>query len=580
MPQPLPPRRLRSLLLLLWLPLASLPALAACGESASDRPGPEDGGPPDDLDAAPPTDAGPDCGQDTAPEPGLVVTDRGPVRGVLIEEGGGAAAYGYLGIPFAAPPLGALRWRPPEDVACWSTPLLADALPPKCPQLERPDPGGELVPVGDEDCLALNVWAPAEPPDSRLPVLFFIHGGGNTIGSTSQRVDGKLLYDGAPFAAPGDAVVVTTQYRLGPLGFLADDTLSAEDPGSVSGNYGIRDQVAALGWVQRNIAAFGGDPDRVLVFGESAGAVDTCVHLASPGSAGLFAAALMQSGTCNTRETLEAAEVAGDDYVAAAGCSAAEDVPACLRALSTEEALFALPSEVSVVGAGQNRWGPVVDGDLLPEPPVAAMEAGRSHPVPFVVGSNTDETGRDAPAIPDTDEAYRAAIMALGVGRAGADLIMAAYPRETYGSARAAFVQATTDASFTCTARAAARAQASGHPDAPVYRYLFAQRLLGGSPLLRAFGAWHGLELLFLFGQLEVGGYVPTDQDRAVAGELGARWSAFAAAGDPNLGAFDSWPTYREPEERVLVIGGEAPGVARDPRRGRCDFWASLGGGR
>jgi para-nitrobenzyl esterase len=556
-------------------------ALLAAGCGASNRGDgtrPDGGG--EDGGGIPSDDAGGEdggaCGEDTPAAPGLVVTDRGPVQGVRGDDG---STWGWLGIPYAAPPTGARRFQPPADLACREAVRVADTLPPRCPQLERPSPEAELVRVGDEDCLALNVWAPTEPPGPSLPVLVFIHGGGNTIGSTSQRVDGELLYDGARLAGPLGVVVVTLQYRLGPLGFLAQRALSQESERGVSGNYGILDQQAALRWVQRNIDRFGGDPGRVLVFGESAGAVDTCVHLASPESAGLFAAALMQSGSC-AQPPLARREEEGDDYVQAAGCADAADLPACLRALTVDEALFALPAEVSVVAAGNNLWGPNVDGWVLPEPPLDAMAAGRSAPVPFVVGSNTDETGRDAPVIADTDDAYLAALRGLGIGNLGASLITDEYPREAYGSARAAFVQATTDASFTCSARRAARAQAEGHPELPVHRYLFGQRLLGGSALLRAFGAWHGLELLFLFDRIEVGGYEPTVGDRTVANALRARWVAFADDGDPDPPSSDgdpSWPRYAEPAEPMLLLGPDSVDVAAsDPRGDKCDFWDGL----
>lgn len=556
----------------LALPHLLVLALAAgCGGS---------GGPAGPADAGA-ADAGAGCGGDVVPAPGRVFTDRGAVQGIAAGDG----AWAFLGVPFAAPPVGDRRFRPPADVACRDDVVDADALPPRCPQLEVASPGADPVVEGDEDCLYLNAWAPRDAVDdaaaSPRPVLFFIHGGGNVQGSAVESVGDRLLYDGAALAAARDVVVVVAQYRLGPLGFLAHPALSAESPDGVSGNLGTRDQLAALDWVRRNAAALGGDPERVLVFGESAGAVNTCVLMATPASRGLFAAALMQSGGCG-QPTLAAGEDEGVFWAGEAGCGGAADVPGCLRGLSLDDVLLAVPSTASVIGGGAAPvdWRPRVDGVVLPESPIDAMRAGRSHAVPFVVGSNADETGRDFPPVEDTDEAYRQALRTIyGLGDFGAGRVMDAYPRETFGTARAALVQATTDARFTCGARAAARAQAAGHPGVPVYRYLFAQRLEGGSPLVRAWGAWHGLELLFLFGVLDVGGYTPTAGDLAVADQMQAYWTSLADDGAPDPAGLPTWPTYREPGEVLLRLAGETPEAVPDPRRERCDFWDAFVGG-
>ena len=259
------------------------------------------------------------CTSATKPSGATVVTDRGAVRGTAA-----AGVTDWLDIPFAAPPVGPLRWAAPELPACWRGVRSTQAFGPPCPQLDN----GTVI--GSEDCLSLNVWKPANAKATApRAVMVFVHGGGNQQGSASNVVSGVTLYDGANLARTGDVVVVTVQYRVGALGYLASPSLaSGTQP---AGNYGLLDQVAALQWVQGNIGAFGGDPKRVLLFGESAGAVDTCMLVASPLARGLFSRALMESGACGASDTATSERVASD-FAQAAGCTGA-DVAACLRAL-------------------------------------------------------------------------------------------------------------------------------------------------------------------------------------------------------------------------------------------------------
>ncbi|MBL8933536.1 MAG: carboxylesterase family protein, partial [Archangium sp.] len=226
-------------------------------------------------------DAGVDCNAGVAASSDVVFTERGPVRGQVSAEG-----RAFRGVPFVKPPVGALRWRPPEaDLTCWPGIRDAQQFGARCPQLDQQqgmpfDAGAPFE--GNEDCLTVNVFTPAQAtPDAGLPVMVFIHGGGNTVGSASETfgTQSLVLYDGTRLAQRGGVVVVTLQYRVGVLGFLSTPALDAETDGGVSGNYGLMDQQAALRWVQRNVRQFGGDPTRVLLFGESAGAVNTCTQL-------------------------------------------------------------------------------------------------------------------------------------------------------------------------------------------------------------------------------------------------------------------------------------------------------------
>ncbi|MGH2603178.1 MAG: carboxylesterase/lipase family protein, partial [Dehalococcoidia bacterium] len=420
-----------------------------------------------------PVTAQPTCDAEVATEPGVVLTDRGVLRGERSGE-----TYVFRGIPYAAPPVGELRWRPPSEHDCWTGERAATEFGPICPQLNA-----QREVVGDEDCLTLNVWTPAAPPAAPLPVMLFIHGGGNSQGAGSLP-----LYDGQRLAEQGDVVLVTLNYRLGPLGFLAHPTLDAESATGASGNYGILDQIAALRWVQRNIAAFGGDPSRVLIFGESGGAVDTCVLLASPLAAGLFQRALMESGAC-LGPGMQGAAASGPRFVAASPCAGVTDVPACLRGLDTAAVMAVLPPTVSVSGGGGNQYGPVIDGHVLPDAPLRMIQAGTHNHVPFAIGANADETARDVPPI-GSEEAYRAALERM-LGPSLAPVVAAAYPPAEYGGPRQALVAATSDARFICTARTAARAVAANQSE-PVYRYFFTQALRGPAA---AFGASHGLEL-------------------------------------------------------------------------------------
>jgi len=269
----------------------------------------------------------------TSPRGLVVVTGSGPVEG--LEDDG---VFSYRGIPYAAAPVGDLRWKPPVDPAPWTETLTATEKGDICPQaafLGLPSPG--FTP--SEDCLYINIDTPME--GANLPVMVWIHGGGFTVGEGIQADGGTV---GDLIARQTGTVVVSMNYRLGQLGFLAHSDLTAESPDDASGNYGLMDQTAALHWVQENIAAFGGDPDQVTIFGESAGAFSVCSHLASAESADLFSKAIIQSGSCERPwSTLAAAESQGDAFAEALGCGSEDDVLACMRAKPWADVLAALP---------------------------------------------------------------------------------------------------------------------------------------------------------------------------------------------------------------------------------------------
>jgi para-nitrobenzyl esterase len=288
------------------------------------------------------------------------MTDKGPVQGTV-----SGASRLFFAIPYAAPPVGDLRWKSPAPHAPWTTPVSAIQPGPACGQLDALT-SMSFDTTTSEDCLTLNVWAPKAASSSPAPVMLWIHGGSFVIGS-----GGSPDYDGQALSEATGAVVVTINYRLGPLGFLALPALHSEDPAHPSsGMYGIEDQRAAMAWVQKNVAGFGGDPQNVTLFGESAGGISVCTHLISPPSKGLFQRAIIESGACATglATTETAAQTQGANVAAKLGCSPSD--LACLRGKKVDEVLLALPTSPFETITGGVSWGTVVDGLNLPDDPI------------------------------------------------------------------------------------------------------------------------------------------------------------------------------------------------------------------
>jgi para-nitrobenzyl esterase len=488
---------------------------------------------------------------------GVVLTSFGPVAGTLVD-----GVTSYLGVPYAAPPIGALRWQPPVDPTCWSETLVADSFGSMCAQLES-DSGPV---VGDEDCLTLNVWAPQSAGPH--PVMVFIHGGGHTTGTSTNP-----LYDGAELARTQDVVVVTINYRLGALGYLADASLDAGDPRGVSGNYGLLDQIHALRWVASNVEGFGGDPARVLVFGESAGAVSTCAVVGAPQADGLYTRALVQSGTCSFRTAAKYAEDVGAPWIAASGCAGEADVAACLRAMPAADVLTVEPTGFPSVSALGQVWSAHVDDVTMPASTLDRLRSGALADLPFVVGANAEETARDIPTL--TENAYTSLVQATFGPLA--DMVLAQYPVADYASPTDAYIALSSDVKFVCGARRAAAAAREGGGDA-VYRYHFAYDGYDPGPTGDA-SAFHGLELVYVFGNfatlfpapLE---YMPNADDEAMAALLGAAWAAFADTGSPST-ALLQWPSYGDGDDPHALL--DVPPQAGDGvRTEQCDFWDAL----
>lgn len=496
----------------------------------------------------------------------IVAIDGGAVRGAAVSGG-----YAFRGLPYAAAPIGNLRWRPPQPPAAWDGIRDATQFAPSCPQ-----PQGATV-VGNEDCLYLNVSTPTLHRDAERPVLVWIHGGGWTQGAGSA-------YDGAKLAQNG-VVVVTINYRLGALGFLAHPAL-ASAPGGPSGNYGHMDQQAALRWVQRNIRRFGGDPDNVTIAGESAGALSVLVHLTSDGSRGLFDRAIVQSGSfALTQQSLAEGEAFGQTFAASAGCP--DQTAACLRNLP----VAALVSNFCP-NAGCAAIPGIVDGKVLEESFGTALAAGRFARVPVINGVNHDEqrifvtllgvtvTRGTFLAVPEpiTAESYERVIAAvLGVSAARAASIAAEYPVNAYPSPAIAFSTLDNDAWWACPAL-----QMDGWlaKRVPTFAYEFDDDNAPARaiPPLDPPVATHTSELGYLFDLPTAPFQAPLSPDQeALAASMRAAWASFAARGDPSSESAMRWPSFGgASRQRVLALLAPGSIVIRDfASRHHCSFWAA-----
>ena len=478
----------------------------------------------------------------------------------------------YFGIPYAAPPTGGRRWRAPQPALPRTRVLEASAITPGCPQLPSAGFFTAAPASTSEDCLTLNVWVPAHPRQPPLPVMVWIHGGGLVQGSALQQApaSGLLTYDGSVLAAR-DTVVVSINYRLGALGFLALDALIGEHADyPAAGNYGFLDQVAALRWVRDNIARFGGDPDRVTIFGESAGGVSVCAHVASGLSRGLFHRAIMQSGNCsrNMRRlelangTRESAVAQGVRVAQRLGC--ADDVAACMRARGAAEIVAAAQGTVGFGREGES-FELTIDGHAFDRSIATALADGSAARVPFIIGVNQDEatTLLAESQRPPTAAAYEALVRASFP--LIADAVLEAYPASAHALAWQAWAAIVTDVGFICPAQRAARDHAA--QGAPAYAYYFTDVRAGE---LAPLGAFHGAEIPYLFNILALEGVGAN----ALAERMRHAWSNFAAGGVPFAPGMPSWPAHPAQGALGMQLNGAGDRVVADYRKPWCDFWA------
>ena len=448
----------------------------------------------------------------------------------------------YRGIPFAAAPVGDLRWRPPQPAPKWNGVRSASEYGPACMQSNAAIAN---LPAPSEDCLFLNVWTPATHASERLPVMVWIHGGGFVAGTPAEQ-----LYHGEWLAKKG-VVVVSVSYRLGVFGFLAHPELSAESERHVSGNYGLLDMIAGLEWVRKNVAAFGGDPARVTIFGESAGAIAVSQLCASPLAKGLFRAAISESGGSfgpvraaggigENMQPLRSAERDGSAWAKTLGASSLSD----LRAMPAEKLL----------AAAQRRRGlfwPVTDGWIIPDDQFRLYQAGRYNDVPVLIGYNSDEGATFG--VPTSQSAYVQSVHE----RYGqfADKILAAYPGGETPAAKKTARDLTRDTAFGWHTWSWARLQTQTGKK-PVYLYYFDEHPSYPADSPRAgFGTPHSEELPYVFRQLrEHNRPAPTAADEAMSDMMRTYWTNFAKTGDPNGTALPRWPNFSQATPQMLHI--------------------------
>jgi para-nitrobenzyl esterase len=440
----------------------------------------------------------------------------------------------YKGIPFAAPPVGDLRWRAPQPAAKWEGVRQATMFAPGPMQRGNP-PSGK-----SEDCLYLNVWTPAKPASDRIPVLVWIYGGGFNAGATSEKV-----YSGENLAKKG-VVLVSIAYRVGQLGFLAHSELSAESPNHVSGNYGLLDMIAGLQWVQKNITAFGGDPDKVTIFGESAGGIAVSMLCASPLAKGLFHGAISQSGgsfgpprpTTFPGENLKRlpdAERAGQAYVDSARVSSIAE----MRKIVADK----LPAIRGLA------W-PIIDGYVIPDDQYKLYEAGKFNDTPILVGYNSDEGASFSP--PKTPEDYIAGVKTR-YGKFADDLIKV-YPVGS-GTVPKTARDLARDAAFGWHTWSWARLQAKIGKSKAFY-YYFDQHpdYPEGSPRA-GYGSPHGQDVAYVFQHLNASDTLTTKTDVKISEAMATYWTNFAKHGDPSGEGVPAWPAFSDANPVVMYFG-------------------------
>lgn len=512
------------------------------------------------------------CAREESIEEGLDAEVAGErLAGVWADRQNGIVAF--KGVPFAAPPLGELRWKPPAAHEPRTGVQRAQEFGPRCAQSEAgqdlagaivDDLGGDTSQLPEagasgEDCLYLNVWTPSISIDAKRPVMVWLHGGSNRWGGGDEP-----RYDGTALARRG-VVVVTLNSRLGLFGYLAHRALSSESGRGSSGNYGLFDQIAALEWVQSNIEAFGGDPGRVTLFGGAAGAVDLFYLMISPLAEGLFHQAIAQSGSLSTEPRILAEEeLRGVRLQEIFELQDSNDVLRDLRAIPAGRLLEVAASHLNE----ELDSSPVADGWAVPDFPGRLFANGAQHVVPLIVGSNADEwstLGRySQPVTAAGFNGWLASHWGALAGRA-----RALYPAVGNEQIAASVARWQTDRWFTCPARfvADSMARASG----PAFLYEFTRAIPEAAE--RSLGAYHGSEVAYAFDNLAAESWIPHQpEDQALAESMADYWVQFAATGDPNIEGRPEWPAYVPASRRHLELGDDL--IAKgDLRSDACELW-------
>jgi len=502
-----------------------------------------------------------------ADNPLVVKTDQGKVQGKISADG---QARDFLGIPFAAPPVGPLRWKPPQPAAKWQGVRQATSFGSRCFQQQHFDDMVFRDPGESEDCLTLNVWTPAAKPQGKLPVMVWIFGGGFAGGGTSEpRQDGEHL-------TRNGVVVVSMNYRLGIFGFFATHELAAEDPHHAAGNYGLLDELAAIQWVRRNIARFGGDPDNVTIFGESAGSFAVSAQMASPLAKGLFAHAIGESGAAFFGKglnfpPLEQFAKQTEDYLHSV---LSDGSLAALRAAGSAEILKLATQEAP----GKPRFGPDIDGYFLPENIPAIYAAGKQAHVPLIAGWNQDEGTSNVVKAPEkgTMEGLRATAV-KEFGPRAEDFLKVYHANDDVEALRAAEDFAGDNfLVYSTWAWLETQAKTGG---SPVYRYLFALPSPGDPFHPVSAGAFHSDEIEYVFGNLDSRkGATFRPEDYKLSELMQTFWTNFAKSGDPNSAGAPHWPAYDAAGNWQVMRLSPDPGAAPDPHRDRYLFLQQVWG--
>jgi para-nitrobenzyl esterase len=499
----------------------------------------------------------------------VVRTQNGDVRGVTSGQ-----VQSFLAIPYAAPPVGELRWMPPREPADWTGIRDASNFSLECPQMS---PGANGQFIGDEDCLYLNVFKPLDA--SGLPVIVFIHGGSNVRGSAVQQGMGKVrMFDGSSLARR-NVVVVTINYRLGTLGLIGHPKLSKASAYGGSGNYGYMDQIQALKWIQRNITAFGGDPGNVTIFGQSAGAKGVWVHMTSPLSKGLFHRAIVNSAVREGANGQDFADRVGGELSQKLNCSSEPDELACMRSKPAKQIVEAMPSST-----GSGKYGAVIDNYVLYDTPIAIMQRGQHHHVPILQGNVDEEMstilgwapcgapidGLTCPKTINNEADYETAVKkyASSINGTSASELLGLYPSSDYRTPAKAYLAMRADREYMCPSRRVLRA-ISGKQKGFIGRFLYTHTYSSGpSGPPATDGPSHGFELLFIFDTLKAAGVTATDGETTLVKNFEEAWSTFARTGTPAI----SWNSYDPAKDNYLVF--DTTMLERDNLRTRqCDYW-------